>query len=474
MTQLVFDALPWPSRVGIGLRRMRRRWARSGRLTGARTSFALLAALYAALRLVSFVGAAVVRYPDSQSYLDVAKEQLHSGAFFAGARPWTVPLLYKALPDSDAYRTAGQLVISVVCWLVLATATARCVRDERLRLVAFAVVLVFSLSSSITRWDSLILTESLSISLTAAVIAAWLTLTRLPRPSALSIASVLGVTLLWTFARDTNAILVVLAALLVLVWVTCPGPKAGRIVLLIGLAAIAGASLASTTTADARLRRIQRPIFGAVGVRVLADPEMTQYFRHHGMPAPTPRVRANAARLKAIGGGLPTDPETEVFLDWVRAHARTTLGHYLLTHPRAATVPLFTERAILVDESPGYRPPGARPVLPPVLRSLVYPGPGAAVFAVAGGVLLAGIAVARGSRPRREWAVPVLALLALIPYAAVIWYGDAFDVARHALLVKVVLRLCPLLLAMFLIDAKLHHESARAQPRSFMLRQCSP
>jgi hypothetical protein len=434
----------------------------------------LLAALYIALRLVSFVGAAVMRYPDSQSYLDVAKEQLHSAAFFAGARPWTVPLLYKLLPDSDAYRAAGQLVVSVLCWLALAIATARCVKHERLRFVGFAVVLLFSLSSSITRWDSLMLTESLSLSLTAAVIAAWLTLVRLPRPRALSVASVLVVTLLWTFARDTNAVLVVLAALLVLVWVTCPGPKAGRIVLLIGLAGIAGASLASTTTAAARLRRIQRPILGAVGVRVLADHEMTRYFRHHGMPAPTPRIRLNANRLKAIGGGLPTDPQTEVFLDWARAHARTTLGQYLVTHPRAATLPLFTESAILVDESPGYRPAGARPVLPAVVRSVVYPGPGQAAFAVAGVVLLAGIAVARGSGARREWAVPVLILLALIPYASVIWYGDAFDVARHALLLKMMLRLCPLLLAMLLIDARLNPLSANVQGASVMLGEYSP
>ena len=439
--------------------------ARSGHLTRVRIAFPLLTALYIALRLVAFVGVAAVRYPDSQSYLDVAKEQFHSAAFFAGARPWTVPLLYKLLPDSDTYRIAGQLVVSVLCWIALAVATARCVGDKRLQFVAFAVVLLFSLSSSITRWDSLILTESLSISLTAAVVAAWMALLRRPRPSALSIASVLLVTLLWTFARDTNAVLVVVAALLVLVWVARPGPKAGRIVLLTGLAGIAGASVLSTTTVGARLRRIQRPTLGAVGVRVLADPDMTRYFRHYGMPAPTPRVRANAARLKALGGGLPTDPETEIFLDWVRGHGRPTLGRYLLTHPRAATLPLFTESAILVDESPGYRPPGARPVLPPVLRSLVYPGPGAAAFAVAAGVLLAGVAVARRSGARREWAVPVVALLALIPYASVIWYGDAFDVARHALLVKVGLRLCPLLLTLLVIDAYLDPRVSRRSAR---------
>ena len=419
------------------------------------SSFALLSALYVGLRLAAFAGAAVARYPDSEAYLAVAKEQIHRGAFLAGARPWTVPLLYKVLPDSDAYRAAGQLVVSVLCWLALAAATARCIRHARLRFIAFAVVLLFSVSYAITRWDSLILTESLSVSLTAALIAAWLTVMRLPRPSALSIASVLVVTLLWSFARDTNAVLVVMMALLVLVWVTRPGPKAGRVVLLTGLAVIASASFASTSTEAAKLRRVERPMLGAVGLRVLADDDMTDYFRRHGMPAPPPRVRANAGRLKGIGDGLPTDPETEVFLDWVREHARTTLGRYLLTHPRAATMPLFVESAVLVGETRGYRPPGARAILPPVLRDIVYPGPAGAAFAVAAGVLVAAVAVARRSRPRRTWAVPLLALLMLVPYASVVWHGDAFEVSRHAFLLKTVLRLSALLLALFVIDAHL-------------------
>jgi hypothetical protein len=334
-------------------------------------------------------------------------------------------------------------------------------------------VLVFSLSASITRWDSLILTESISVSLTAAVVAAWLVLIRRPRPTAVSIASVLAVTLLWTFARDTNAVLVVLVALLVLVWMTRPGPRGGRLVLLTGLVVIAGLNVASTSTAAANLHRIDRPILGAVGERVLADPDMTAFFRRHGMPVPTPRVRADAARLKGIDYGIPTDPETEVFLGWVRAHARTTLGLYLLTHPRAATLPFFTERATLVDESPGYLPSGERMMLPPVLREVVYPGPEAAAFAAAAIVLLAAMVVGRRTRARGIWAVPLLAMLVLIPYASLIWYGDAFDVSRHALLVKVVLRLSPLLLALFLIDAHRDSASASIQAGFVKVGQCT-
>ena len=70
-------------------------------------------------------------------------------------------------------------------------------------------------------------------------------------------------------------------------------------------------------------------------------------------------------------------------------------------------------------------------------------------------------------------AVPVLSLLVLIPYASLIWYGDAFDVPRHAILVKIVLRLSPLLLGVFLIDAELDPSSASTQSDSVKVGQCT-
>ena len=85
----------------------------------------------------------------------------------------------------------------------------------------------------------------------------------------------------------------------------------------------------------------------------------------------------------------------------------------------------------------------------------------------------AGVALARRSRERRVLVVPVLSLLVLIPYASLIWYGDAFDVSRHAIIVKIVMRLSPLLLALFLIDARLDPSSASIQSDSVKVGQCT-
>jgi hypothetical protein len=413
--------------------------------------YALLATAYIGLRIAGVVGVVTRRYPDSQSYLDVSRAHLFSTEFWGGARPWAAPLLYKLLPDSDAWRSAGQLGLSVVCWLALAAAFARCIERPRLRVAGFAVVLAFGLSPAITRWDNLILTESVAVSLTAAVLASWFAFVH--RPTVSRVAVLLALTLLWVFARDTNIVLVLATALAVLASLVVSGHRSLRAALVVGLVGIVGAGMASTSTEEARLRRIERPILGAVGFRVLGDPGMERWFRAHGMPEPTPRVRANRTRLKGVGHGLPSDPETDAFLGWARSHARGTLARYLLTHPVAVTLPIFTKAGVLADTVPRYQRVGGHAVVPPFVRDVFYPPRAAEAFAVAAVVLAAAVFVAIRRRPRPAWLVPTVALLALVPYAAVNWYGDAFDVSRHAFLIAVTFRLCPLLLGLLLIDA---------------------
>jgi len=107
-------------------------------------------------------------------------------------------------------------VVSIACWLALAAAVAWNVRRSGMRPVAFSLVLLFSLSVWITQWDSLILSESLAVSLAAAALAAWLALVRAPSP--------------WTITG-------VFTVPFVLVWTALPGRRRGRVALAVGLLA---------------------------------------------------------------------------------------------------------------------------------------------------------------------------------------------------------------------------------------------
>jgi len=419
----------------------------------ARTPYGLIAAAYVVLRLNAFAGVKPLIYRDTESYLELSRQSLLSLDFWAGERSWTVPLLYKLLPDSAGWRTFGQFALSVVCWLALAVVTAHCLAPGRRRVVAFTVVLLFSAALPLVAWDTVLLTESVSISLTAAVVAAWLALAR--APSAATASLVLGATLLWVFARDSNVVLAAGAVALVAVWALRAERRALPLALMAGLAAICVVALASTGTDAAQLRRTERPILHVVGFRVLGNADQTRWFRDHGMPAPTANAIANRRRLAAIGHTVPTDPPTEVFLEWVRAHGRGALVGYLLTHPYRTVKPVVGQRRRFVNAFEGYRSRETRAVLPATIDDLVYPATYQAVFFWLVAVGLGAAAVARRHGARATWLVPLAIVPLQIPHALAVWHGDTLEIPRHGILVGVLLRLAVLLAILLAADALL-------------------
>src|SRR5581483_2089756 len=184
-----------------------------------------------------------------------------STEWLAGWRPFSVPLLYRILPNSDSARTAGQLAVSVVCWLVLAAVVALCLR--RSSFAAFCLVLLFSLSVWITQWDSVVLSESMAISLCALMLAAWLALIR--APNGWTIAAVLVTAFLWTFTRDTDAFVVLLSVPFVVVWALRGARRRSAILLALGLVAISTGGLVSAGVSSGSWGRWEQPLLHVIG-----------------------------------------------------------------------------------------------------------------------------------------------------------------------------------------------------------------
>ena len=444
---------------GVGLS------ARSG--ARALWPFALVLAAYVAWRLAAFAGVTTLAYRDSESYLEVAGQSVLSLDFWAGARSWTLPLLYKLLPDSDEARAIGQLVLSIACWTGLAAAVARSLRPTAYRVVAFTLVLAFSLSFAVVRWDRLILSESVSISLTAAVCAAWLVLLRRPRP--VGVGAVLAVSLLWVFTRDSNGLLALLTAIPAAWWVVRPGDLGRRWALLLagGLVTIFALNMASTSTEAAQLRRNERPMLHVVGRRVLVNPKQQAFFERHGMPKPPPRVVRFRRQLAALGEGIPSDPASDRFLEWVRDHGRVTLARWLITHPRATLGPVVKyRRRLLGGVTQGYRSPDSREVLPEPVESLLYPHRAGGVLRWLLVVSVGALVVAVALGPRRSWLVPAGLIALQLPHALLVYHGDTLEIPRHAILVAVSLRLGILLLALLAIDQALEWLARRRAVRA--------
>src|SRR5581483_12286322 len=119
--------------------------------------------------------------PDSTEYLSNAALPLFSLDFWAGPRPFTVPLFYKMFGVTSATLLNALILqgfLSTTCWLFLAWQTARSLETDWLRPIAFVVILILGLTNAVLVWDSVILSESLSVSFLALMVGGWLWLLR--------------------------------------------------------------------------------------------------------------------------------------------------------------------------------------------------------------------------------------------------------------------------------------------------------
>ena len=413
----------------------------------AQLAFVGLGLAFVAFRVGSFNGIPS-RVTDTPGYERTAALPIWSLDFYTAERGFTLPLLYKLLPGDHA-RIDAQLAFAIVAWLVFAAIAAAGARSTPVRLAIFAVVLGFALTSEIVLWDTLLLSESVSLSLLALVLAAWLLVVR--RPTCGRVAAVLVVSLLWAFARDTNAYEVLLAGVLSGAALVRPGARGAKLGLALGCVAIFAVNTAS---ADAGKRWLQ-PMVDVVAHRVLPDPSLRAHF---------------------VGRGL--DPTTDwIGNGWVERNGRRVYAGYLLSHPAYVFTAPFRGRQTalystarnseaLLDPSMGPYDDNAshRPLpAPTALRAALFPrGIPAAIVLLAVAVAAAGgVALRLGAT--RSWLVPAVALVSVYPQYLIAWHMSGVEVDRHALTPALLLRLGSFLLVLHAVDRALSR--SRIVPR---------
>jgi hypothetical protein len=276
------------------------------------------------------------------------------------------------------------------------------------------------------------------------LLAAWIVVVRSPR--ARWAAAVLVLTLLWAFARDTNAYVALVVAVLVALTLVRPDRRRLKGVLVAGLCAI---FLLDYASADAGKRWLQ-PMIDIIEHRVVVSPPIERYFVAHGFPADT---------------NWPLG-------SWIRNHSRTTYVSYLLAHPGYALItPLHGNQQALSSTSSN----AASLIDPSVTadnashRFLPLPHGAEKVFFPRGIALVCGLIlivlagaglVARRFGWDRVWLVPLALLLTTYPHFLVVWHQSGVEVDRHAVEAALLLRLGLLLLALFAIDRAI---SSRAE-----------
>ncbi|HYW27515.1 MAG TPA: glycosyltransferase family 4 protein, partial [Terriglobales bacterium] len=316
-----------------------------------------------------------------------------------------------------------------------------------------ALVLAFSLSREIAEWDRVALTESITLSLLALLVAASILYVQRPGRALLGAVLVLGV--LWAFVRDANAYdLLFVAPVLVVAAVVHRGRRALHGAAAAGFLLIFVASVASS---DAGLRW-EYSFYSTMGLRLLEDTAAVDYFTAHGMPMSGALVGRTGHGAGDDHAAFFRDPRLYEFRQWSRQHGQRTYLMFLLTHPRAGIITPGSRLVDLLSPLASIRAYAGRawtPLNGTALQGMpsawLFPDRDAPGFVLAGAVgFAAAAALAVGWR--RSLVVPAILVATALPLAVAIYHADAGDLGRHEMIPAAQVRLGLWLLLLVAVD----------------------
>jgi hypothetical protein len=403
---------------------------------------------FAGLRIFAVLGVQAVHFNDTSSYFEID--------FFGGSlRLWTVPVIYNLLPTDDL-RVVGQALLAVLAWSALAVATARSVDHPALARIGAALILLLGLTTSVTEWDVILLSESVAISLTVAVVAVLLWIRR--DPSMLAFAVMVGVLTLWVFTRHINAVLLIALLPFGLAWLAWRLER--RRAIAVGTALVVVAAWGGLAVArEDDIWRLNA--YGILILRIIPAGEV-EPFLNHGLPQIT-ELREEARRgtegqdttLRAFN-----DPR---FQQWLDDEWRPVYFSYLIGDPVRTLRRPLADAPTLLSGAPEYASP--RPVLPRSLEDFLFSRePGDLAFLLAGALTLwVATALTRGPPPGSllSWALLVVSFVLLV----FTWHLSPGDLGRLLMPAAVLARIAGLLMALFAIDHLLDSASALDGPQ---------
>jgi len=421
-------------------------------------------------------------FPDSHSYAEVATHGLGGLAFWAGARPFTLPLLLKFLGVTTANYTSQAVVVraglsfvvlSMIAWLTIGLAVGLHIRTPALRLAGFLLNLAYGLGIHVSLWDRLMLSESVAISLFVLTIAGglvtiaaqqWLaTTSSVGRLAWFGSLWALGV--LFSFARDSNVFILLSVGVILLVvaswdWREHSGWWRGWIG---GLAiAVLAAALVQVWTISYGVRW-KVPFHHVVFDRVLTSQQATTHFAAYGMPTGERLEVLKSLNRNGFVDSLLNNSRFRGFDTWFSHEGRKVYLVYLLANPAEIVFPPARDYRRLVHPL-SIEFLGDEAVIPTwYLRAsdLAFPRSNVVVALVLVAGLLASVYLWRARQAKPCWLVAGLMIASAPMLMLIVWHGDSVEIERHAFQAAFQLRLGFILLAIWIIDAALQVRQSR-------------
>jgi hypothetical protein len=416
-------------------------------------------------------------YNDTISYVYTSSVPLSNIQFWAGERPFTVPLFYKMVGyqlsnfgDQDTMTRVAyyQSLFSILAWTLFAASFSFATRNKLVKVIGFAVILLFGASLDVAQWDKAMLTESLSTSLLVIFLATILLAGVLwDRKRAVStwkqflvVISIILTGILYSFARDTNSYFVLfiggaMTAGIILRAIRNHPMFPAYLAVLVSIIAIFGAQSISAS----RGKRFEFPLIHIVYERIMPSKGYLNFFIQHGMPFNDMLASMNlkdfrSAKLHNYMEPRPSDPSVSAFVDWIDSHGKTVMMEFYLSHPvYFFTAPLGDFWHFANSENSEYRAsigiPGPRIS---ILTDFFYPRN--QWWPILSGVLfiIALWVILKRMDTSAAWFVTLMLFLSIYPLALLVWHSDTYEIERHAFQVAFELRLASWIVIVFLME----------------------
>jgi hypothetical protein len=371
--------------------------------------------------LVAAALPAVAAHPrvnyDSISYL--AAPTLDSG------RLPVVPLLFALLGHNLRAIGVVQTVLGGVCWGFLISEVARA-RNQIVSALGVLAVAFIACSTYVVNWYAAILSDSLSVSLLALMIALFARYLR-ARSSIWPLVIAAG---FWSMTRPTNAYVLLIGGLILL-----PALIVRYRQLLSKLVCVLVISVAATVIA-AQGQLWQQPFLHSLTERILPNPGFRAWFVDSGMPL-DPALQSLAGPYYPYKDTILTSsPEFSGLRSWMDESGKTAYGEFLLTHLPWVASGTFSRHEELDPGLISYYGGGvSRSWYPPALRDLLLSERQTELLSLLAldALVLGVLAVRRRSRTPWRVALPwiYVALLGFVALA-IAWAGDSWEVGRHS------------------------------------------
>ena len=214
-------------------------------------------------------------FPDTASYLRVSGRGPFWPRFWFDERPPVYPLVLWLLGGGGRAVVVVQSVAYVMAWIWLGSVVWQRISSRPVAIVTIVVLTLIAMQARWALWTTQILTESLSITLAVAAVAAWWQFVADPRRWRIITAT--AITATWMLLRDSNAVTFVAFTVPALVFALVllrTGVTDLRRYSAIGLAvlvAVGGYSWIAQIATD----RGESSFHNNVGLRWLPDPAMS-------------------------------------------------------------------------------------------------------------------------------------------------------------------------------------------------------